>query len=361
MRAYRPDWVLLLLPWVMFGASVVFVHSASAVGEAGISWSSTHAIRQALWMSFAFTIMMISLRFSYRYLLDYAWFLYGLTIVLLLVVFFMPARLGAHRWIDLGFMNFQPSELAKLAVPAALAAFLKERQPGPMSFGRALVAVAIAAVPMLLILKEPDLGTSLLFIPTTLAILLLAGLRKKWILIAVLAGALVSPVLYHELKEYQKQRIQTFMNPYKDPLGAGYNIIQSRIAIGSGGLIGKGLFSGSQTQLEFLPERHTDFIFSVVTEEGGFVAGIAIILCYWTLIIRGLRTADRCPHRFGKLLGVGIITLLGAQAVINIGMTMGLLPVVGMPLFIVSYGGSSLLTSLFMIGILINIGMRRDL
>ena len=353
-----PDLILFLTPIVIFFAGLFFIYSAS--WREGQPLDQSLVIRQSLWMLLAVCITAISLRFHYRFLLDSAWPLYGIVLFLLVIVLFMPTRLGAHRWIHLGFFNLQPSELAKISVIAALSMLMKGKDFGRERRIDYLLPFVVVGLPMLVILKQPDLGTSLLFIPVLLSLLYVSGFKLKWILSLVVLGVLTSPFLYSQLKNYQKLRILTFFNPDRDPLGAGYTIIQSKIAIGSGGLYGKGFMSGSQTQLHFLPERHTDFIFSVIGEEGGFLAAAFVIVAYWVIVYRGYAIASACPNRFGKLLATGITTLLATQALVNIGMTMGLVPVVGMPLFFVSYGGCSLIVSMFLIGILMNIGMRRD-
>lgn len=352
------DYTLLLLPILIFAAGLFFIYSAS--WREGRPLDQSLVIRQTVWMGIALAVTYISLRFHYRILADIAWPLYIVSVLLLVFVLFMPPRLGAHRWIDLGLFNFQPSELAKLSVIVVLAAFLKEHRFMAARWMHVLAPFLIVGIPVLLILKEPDLGTSILFMPVLFSMVYVWGFRLRWIVFILLAAMIFSPLLYHQLHDYQKSRFLIFLNPQMDPLGAGYTIIQSKIAIGSGGLFGKGFLSGSQTQLEFLPEKHTDFIFSVIGEEGGFLGAMVVVLCYWIIAYKGFRIAHACNNRFGRLLATGITTLLSFQAVINMAMTIGLLPVVGMPLLLVSYGGSSLMVTMFLLGILINIGMRRD-
>lgn len=354
----RPDWLLMILPVLIFCVGLFFIHSASR--QAGGGWDASLAVKQVFWMLMGFGVMLLTLRFPYRILQDWVWPFYGAVLFLLVIVLFMPARLGARRWIDLGFFSLQPSELAKVAVIIALAYLLKSRNIAREGLASAGVPLLVTVVPMLLILKEPDLGTGLLLVPVLLAMLYVSAFRMRWILaFCGIAGA-AAPLLYNHLKDYQKLRILTFLNPDRDPLGSGYNIIQSKIAIGSGGFWGKGLLEGTQTQLRFLPERHTDFIFSVIGEEGGFVACVFVIAALAAIMYRGYRIAQDCPGRFGRLLATGITTLLASQAIINISMTMGLVPVVGMPLFFVSYGGSAMVANMFLIGVLINIGIHRD-
>ncbi len=318
------------------------------------------AIRQVLWMGIACLATFLSLRVHYQRLAEIAWPLYGVVLFLLVVVLLMPPRLGAQRWLSLGALSVQPSELAKLALIVALAHYLKEHRFHLTGLKEKIVPFVLTAIPVALIVREPDLGTGLILIPVLIVMIFVWGFRFKWLLALVATLGVVSPVLYHFLRDYQKTRLWVFLHPDRDPLGAGYTIIQSKIAVGSGGLLGKGFLSGTQSRLEFLPERHTDFIFAVIGEEGGFLAAGMIVLCYWALVIRGFTIAQHCDNRFGRYLASGITTLLAFQALINMGMTIGMFPVVGVPLFLMSYGGSSLIVSMFMIGILVNISSRRE-
>jgi len=359
MKTYQSnkDFLLLFLPVVIFCVGLFFIYSAS--WREGQVLDKSLVFRQAMWMVLALGLTFFSLRVHYRRLLDITWAFYGVILVCLVIVLFTPARLGAHRWIHFGFFNFQPSELAKIAVILALASFMRER-PFNLNRGRWWVPFVIVGIPVLLTLKEPDLGTGMLFLPLLLSMMYVWGFRFKWIFFMVAAALISSPLLYHRLADYQKSRLLIFLNPDTDPLGAGYTIIQSKIAMGSGGLFGKGFMSGSQTQLKFLPEKHTDFIFSVIGEEGGFIATSFVILCYWLMIYRGFKIAQNCNNPYGRLIATGITTILAFQAIVNMFMTVGLLPVVGMPLMLVSYGGSSLIVTMLLVGLLINIGMRKD-
>jgi len=315
-----------------------------------------------MWMGVGVLLVFLIIRTDYFRLMDWAWPFYLFSLSLLIFVFLMPARLGAHRWISLGGgFNIQPSEIAKLAVILMLARFFANNRPEFISKGRLLQVFLIVGIPFALILKEPDLGTGLLLVPVFLSMLYLWGYSPKKILLLVLLGALATPVLMMFLKEYQRSRIFVFMNPNLDPLGAGYTIIQSKIAIGSGGIFGKGLLSGTQNRLQFLPEKHTDFIFGVIGEEGGFILSAAILFLFWLIVRRGYQIAAGTPERFGSALACGITTLIALQTVINLGMTMGLLPVVGVPLPLVSYGGTSVIMTMVCIAILMNIKIHRPL
>ena len=355
----RFDKLLFFTPILIFLIGILSIYSASFKAQQPLD--DTLAARQFLWMGIGLLTVLLVVRWDYFKLVDFAWPLYFMSLLFLVIVLFMPARLGARRWIDLGFFNFQPSELAKLAVILVLSRFFSSHRPEYLPKSRLLLPFVIVAVPFLLILKEPDLGTGLILIPVFFAMLYLWGFDTRKLFLLILGLALLSPVLFMFLKEYQRSRLLVFVNPNLDPLGAGYTIIQSKIAIGSGGLFGKGFMGGTQNQLKFLPERHTDFIFGVVGEEGGFIAAVLVVFLFWLIVRRGYQICGQTPDRFGSQLACGITTMLAVQTIINLGMTMGLLPVVGVPLPLVSYGGTSVVVTMFAIGLLINVKMRRSL
>lgn len=267
---------------------------------------------------------------------------------------------GAQRWLDLGVLRFQPSELVKLAVPMALAAFLA-RRPLPPRWWGILAAALMTAVPVLLIARQPDLGTALLVAGGGAMVLFLAGLSWRLIMALAVAGAAFLPILWHLMLPYQRQRVLTFLDPASDPLGSGYHIIQSQIAIGSGGVYGKGWLNGTQSHLEFLPERSTDFIFAVLGEELGLLGILALLAIYLFIILRGLAIAAQAQDAFGRLLGGGVTLVFFVYLFVNTGMVTGLLPVVGVPLPLVSYGGTSLVTIMAGFGILMSIHTHRKL
>jgi rod shape determining protein RodA len=268
--------------------------------------------------------------------------------------------MGAQRWLNLGVVRFQPSEIMKLAVPLACAWYLHERPLPPDLRSIAVVGVAIL-VPTLLIAKQPDLGTALLVAAGGGLVILLAGLQLRYILGlgALLASA--APLAWHFMHDYQRQRVLTFLDPETDPLGAGYHTIQSQIAIGSGGLFGKGYMNGSQAQLEFLPERSTDFIFAVIGEEWGLVGCLVLMTLYMMVIARGLYIATQAQDTFSRLITGSLTLTFAFYALVNSGMVAGLLPVVGVPLPLVSYGGTSLVTLMAGFGILMSVHSRRKL
>ena len=353
------DKLLFMTPIFIFLIGALSIYSASF--KAHQSLDDTLALRQFFWMGIGILLIVLMSRWNYFKLADLAWPIYIFSLLLLVAVLFMPARLGARRWIDLGGFQFQPSEIAKLAMVLVLARFFSTHRVEAVSRNRMALPFLIVALPFLLILKEPDLGTGLILIPVFLAMLYLWGLRLRTLFLMMALGAALSPVFFMFLKEYQRSRLLVFMNPNLDPLGAGYTIIQSKISIGSGGLWGKGFMEGTQNQLKFLPERHTDFIFGVIGEEGGFVACFLVIFLFWLIVRRGYQICGQTPDRFGSQIACGISTLLALQTIMNLGMTMGLLPVVGVPLPLVSYGGTSVVLTLVSIGLLINIRMHRSL
>jgi len=366
------DFVLLLTALLIFSIGLAFLYSATKEHSYRLSGSLPHnfLLRQIIWFSIGLLIGIIILTVDYKKWLELAYPLYGVNLVLLLLVLSLgQTKLGAQRWISFGAIGFQPAEFSKLVIVFVLARYLGQKEAaGSLSLswragsnsGKVLVSsFLIVMIPFLLIVKQPDLGTALTLIPILFAVLYVWGARLRTLILIFLAGVLSTPILWQMLKSYQKRRILVFLNPNMDPLGAGYTIIQSKIAIGSGGLFGKGWLSGTQNQLNFLPERHTDFIFSVVGEEWGFLGALFLLLLYLILIWRAYSCAQQTSNLLGRLLACGIVALFSFQVVINIAMTMGLVPVVGLPLPLISYGGSSLLASMVCIALLLNIGMRR--
>ena len=281
-------------------------------------------------------------------------------LMLLAVILFGEAGKGAQRWLDLGIVRFQPSETFKLSLPMMIAWFLADKRLPP-TLPRLLVAVLLILTPVLLIAKQPDLGTALLVASAGAFALFLAGI--SWYLIGAfgLSMAALGPLAWYLMHDYQRQRVLTFLNPESDPLGTGYHIIQSKIAIGSGGLGGKGWLNGTQSHLEFLPERHTDFIFAVISEEFGLVGVLALLLLYLFIIIRGLYIATQAQDTYSRILAGALTLVFFVYLFVNTGMVSGLLPVVGVPLPLISYGGTSLVTILISFGILMSIHTHRKL
>lgn len=339
----------LILVLMVFGLMVLY---SATEQDAGMVW------RQAVRFGLGLAVMMVLVQLPPRVLQFWAPWLYLAAVVLLVAVWLFGVGRGAQRWLDLGILRFQPSEAMKIALPLMLAALMARRPlpPGWLDLG---LAVILIGLPVGLIMLQPDLGTSLLVGASGLCILFLAGMR--WRLILSLAGLALAalPVLWFQLHDYQKSRVLTFLNPERDPLGQGWNIIQSKIAVGSGGLSGKGWTAGSQSHLEFLPEPHTDFIFSVLAEEFGFIGVVAVLLLYAAIILRGFYLASRCRDSFGRLLAGSLVFMFFLYLLVNVAMVSGLLPVVGVPLPLVSYGGTSAVTLLAGFGLVMGLYSRR--
>ena len=318
-------------------------------------------LRQAARVGLGLAVLIAVAQVPPRILRAVAPWLYALGVLLLVAVALVgDVAMGAQRWLDLGFIRFQPSELMKIAVPLACAWFLHDR-PLPPDF-RSLAVLGIAIlVPVLLIAEQPDLGTALLVAAGGGLVVLLAGLQLRYMLGLGALFAAAVPVLWHFLHDYQRQRVLTFLNPQNDPLGAGYHTIQSQIAIGSGGVFGKGYMNGSQAHLEFLPERSTDFIFAVIGEEWGLVGLSVLIVLYLFVLARGLYIAAQAQDTFSRLIAGALTLTFAVYVFVNSGMVAGLLPVVGVPLPLVSYGGTSMVTLMAGFGILMSIHSRRKL
>ncbi len=353
------DWGFLFLVLLIAGIGVVNISSATA---SYAMQDTPYAVRQIYWILIGICIAIMVCSIDYHLFQDMAYWFYGILIFLLLVVLLMgKTSMGATRWLHLGFVSFQPSELMKIVIIMVYAHYLANfTAPGGLTLKDLVNPFLLLAGPAILIMKQPDLGTASLVILIALSMLLYAGVRIRAIVTLLLAGLPAIFLGWHYyLRGYQKERLLNFLNPERDPLGSGYHIIQSKIAVGSGGLTGKGFMQGTQSQLRFLPEQHTDFAFSVFSEEWGFAGCLVMLLLYLALILWGLNIARRCNDNFGSLLAVGVTAMLFWHIVINIGMVIGLFPVVGVPLPLFSYGGTSMITSMVGLGILLNIRMRK--
>jgi len=343
--------LLGILSLMALGLFIVF----SAGGQ-----SMDIVYRQAIRLGVAIVVMLLIAQIPPLLYRKWAVPVFVLGVLMLVgVLLFGHVGKGAQRWLDLGFMKFQPSEIMKLIVPIMIAWFISQNNL-PVKVSTIVLAFILVLIPTLLIAKQPDLGTSLLIACSGIFVIFLAGASWKLIGICVGLGSAFAPVLWMFLmKDYQRQRVMTFLNPEQDPLGSGYHIIQSKIAIGSGGIGGKGWLQGTQSQLEFLPERHTDFIFAVFSEEFGLI-GVGILLSvYLFIVMRGLWIAVNAQHAFTKLLAGSITLTFFVYVFVNIGMVSGLLPVVGVPLPLVSYGGTSMVTLLAGFGMLMAISTHR--
>ena len=317
--------------------------------------------KQGLRLSLAMMVMIVVAQIPQQQLYVWTPWFFALGIVLLILVLIMgDVGKGAQRWLDLYVIRFQPSEMMKLVTPMMLAWYLSEKS-SPPKIVPLLISALLVIVPTVLIASQPDLGTSVLVAAAGFFVVFLAGIRWRILFAVVLAGLAFIPVLWRLMHDYQKQRVLTLLNPESDPLGSGYHIIQSKIAIGSGGLYGKGWLNGTQSQLDFLPERHTDFIFAVFAEEFGMMGAIVLLALYVFIIFRGLYIAINAQDSFGRLLAGSLSLTFFVYLFVNVGMVSGILPVVGVPLPLVSYGGTSMVTLMAGFGMLMSINSNRRL
>ena len=389
------DWKLIGAALLLSLIGILLIYSAQF--DATSETSQNFYMKQMIWVGLALLVFLIVINIPLRMIDFMAYLFYALGLVLLMLVFFVGhAKYGAARWFSLGAINVTPSDIAKLALLIALSRFLAYTKLRTHSLSRLLISVAITFVPVAMVIGQPDLGTSLVFVALLFSLWYWSGMSPFYIILIIsplisllaafhwlawivyliiligfilvlrpgfLPGAfavsinlffgILAPIAWNRLADYQKLRILTFLDPGRDPRGAGYQIIQSKIAMGSGGLIGKGYLEGSQSQLKFLPERHTDFIFSVLGEEFGFVGTLIVIGLFAFICYRGIQIAARCRSKFTSYLAWGAMTILLFQFFVNVGMTLGLMPVTGLPLPLLSYGGTSQILSWILIGLLV--------
>ena len=391
------DIVLLIsvLGLLVMGLLALYSSSSTVITE---GYGTNYFFKQLVWIGIGLVIMTIIIFLPNKLIYESAYILYGISLFLLVVViFFGSVGQGAERWLRLGPLYIQPSEIAKLTTILAVARFISQDKINLNAFKDFMIASSFILVPFIFIVRQPDLGTAMVFGAIALPMFYWAGLKGSNVLLilmpffimlasfqfyaflilmiilvlylaysrksktvsvvnflANISMGLLTPVLWNHLKEYQRNRIKIFLNPEADPRGAGYQIIQSKVAIGSGGFTGKGFLQGSQTQLRFLPEQHTDFIFAVIGEEFGFIGVVIGLVLFFVFLMRGIFIATIVKSRFNSIVAVGIVTVIAFHVVVNIGMTIGLFPVTGLPLPFLSYGGSALLTNMVMAGILLN-------
>jgi len=337
---------------VLSGLTLASLH----VGRAG----GTVVYRQLAWFGLGMLALLVVASIDYKKLVRIAPIIYVLGLAGLASVFVLGRTVsGARRWIALGSVSVQPSELFKLAFVLMAVWVLTSRWAQPVSRFTLVLVLPIAVIPFVLIMKQPDLGTALLLFPVLIALLVGAGIRLRLLGALFLGGLATLPVAWFLIKEYQRERILVYLDPFRDPLGSAYNVIQAKIAIGSGQLLGKGVAGATQSRLAFLPERHTDFIFAVFAEMWGFVGCLILLACYAIVLLRGFDIAASTREPIGRLVALGATSMLGAQVLINVGMVTGLLPVVGVPLPLMSYGGTSVLCSLMSLGLLVSVRMRQ--
>ena len=351
------DWLLLFFVLIICGLGVMEIYSATLHTK----FIGVHT-KQVYWIIAGMVLMFLISLIDYHALLDKIHWFYIASVVSLVAVLLIGKKyLGARRWIQMpGGQHFQPSEWVKLVLILALAKYFADLHREEASLSDIVKAGLVAGVPMLLVLKQPDLGTALTYVPVLIMALILGGLRLKHAAAFILLGAMIVPVVWHYgLKPYQKQRLVSFREPEADPQGAGYQVQQSLIAVGSGGLWGKGMTKGTQTQGMFLPVPQTDFIFAAWCEEHGFVGAVVVLLLYFLVLMRLVHNAQMAPDRVGAFVVMGVVAVLFFHILVNVGMVVGYMPVTGIPLPLMSYGGSSVLFMFLALGIVMNIRMRR--
>lgn len=356
------DWYLFGIAMVLSIIGIMTIFSATRQPSGG--GHPIFYIKQMYWLCLGILALIIIVSFDYIWFARVSYIFYAVGILLLLAVHIIgKTGMGAQRWINLGPLSFQPSEIFKLSFIIAFARYMSSADT-PLTGTKIIKAFFIfVAVPFFMLIKQPDLGTALILLLLFISITLAMGVKRKVILFLLIVGLISMPFLgnifWNELRDYQRDRLVAFVEPSVDPSGIGYQIIQSKVAIGSGGFSGKGYLQGTQGPFRFLPERHTDFIFSVFAEEWGFMGSMLLLLVYLGLIYQGIDTAKRAKDSFGRLLALGLTFMIAIYTVVNIGMTMGLMPIVGIPLPFMSYGGTALLSNFIAIALLINIRARR--
>lgn len=360
-NSYRSMGEILHIDWPLFTGLIALVIVGLVILYSASNESLDVVGRQGMRIVVAFLVMWLLAQVSPSTYRLWAPWLFGIGLVLLVIVLGIGViGKGAQRWLNLWVFQFQPSEIMKLAVPMMLAWYLHDKSLPPTMWNL-VVLVAMTVIPALLVAKQPDLGTALLIMAAGFSVILLSGIRGRFLLGCLILAAAAAPVVWHFMHDYQRMRVLTFLNPESDPLGAGYHIIQSKIAIGAGGVFGKGWLHGTQSHLQFLPEHATDFIFAVAGEEFGLFGGIVLIMIYMAIVGRGLYISIKAQDTFSRLLAGGLSLTLFIAAFVNIGMVSGILPVVGVPLPLVSYGGTSLITLIAGFGILMSIQTHRKL
>ena len=348
--------------WSLLGGATILVALSSTTlmnvnfGRAG----STVAFRQLAWFGIGLLVLAVVASIDYRKLVRAAPVLYFVGLAGLVAVFAIGRTVsGARRWIALGGFTVQPSEIFKLVFILVMAWALTTRWAQPITLSTLCWVLPLAAIPIVLIVKQPDLGTGVLLLPVLIALLVGAGIRWKLLASLGALGLAAMPLAWLALKDYQRERILVFLDPFRDPLGSAYNVIQAKIAIGSGQLLGRGVSGATQSRLAFLPERHTDFIFAVFAEMWGFVGCLVLLAAYTLVLLRGFDIAAAAREPIGRLVALGAVVLIATQVLVNVGMVTGLLPVVGIPLPFMSYGGSSMVVSLAALGLLLSVRMRQ--
>ncbi len=348
-------WALLLAALLLAAVGLATVHSASS--ELGIDYVP----RQGVWILIGLVAFVAMLSFDYQTLTKFSVVIYALGMAALVAVLFVGAvRGGARSWFGIGGFGLQPSEFAKLSTALLLARYLSGTNRRYLRLSQILLASGIVLAPMSLIILERDLGSAVMFLPIFAGMLFVAGVRWQWVVAALVLGVLVLALVWNfALLDYQKERVRTFLDPEREPLGAGYQLQQSKIAVGSGQLAGRGYLQGTQSQLRFLPARHTDFIFAVLAEEWGFFGVVVVLMLYTLYLYNGAQVAMRARDRAGIFLVIGLLSGFGFHVIYNTAMVVGLLPITGIPLPFLSYGGSFTLASFMSAGLILNVDLRR--
>ncbi len=350
------DWVLLFIVILLCIIGILLIYSSGSGQYTQIRQNLY--LKQIYWIGISFIAMLMVISIDYHSIARWSLFFYILNLIALGYVLYSSGS-KVERWIRLLGMNLQPSELTKFCIILLLAQIFKDKKASEISQKEYILAFVLAFIPMIMILKQPDLGSALLLIPLTLAILFILGIRINYFLSLFGVGMAASPFLWLLLKPYQKNRILSFINPKLDPLGAGYQVIQSKIAVGSGRILGHGFLCGTQCRLKFIPQHHTDFIFTLLAEEWGFLGASLTLILFLLLLLKGMDICAHAKDKQGMIISYSIVVALAFHILINIGMVIGIMPVTGIPLPFISYGGSAMLGNFIGIGLLLNIKMRR--
>jgi len=349
------DWALVSAMLAATGLGLLMLYSTTYPQGGALFY------RQLMWLAIAAAVFVVVVSVDYRFWAGLALPAYVASCLTLVVVLVQARAIsGARSWFEIGVFNIQPAELAKFTTLLMLARYVEERKGFGLSAASLLSICGIVALPVMLIAVQPDIGSTLPFLPMLFVVVVLSGIRWKLVMVLGLIAVIAIPLAYFSpiLKPYQKERVRTFVDPTRDPQGAGWQILQSRIAVGSGGLWGKGLFQGWQGQLSFLPESHTDFIMSVLAEELGFSGAACALIVYFVLLSRIVAAARSARDRLGAFIAMGVAAVIGSQTLVNIGVVLGLMPTTGIPLPLMSYGGSSLVTTFAALGLVLNVRMR---